>query len=294
MFRDRINFLGGIVILGSILLAWISPRIPILFPCFRRNSSFLVPRWNEEQYFTVKSKAIKIHEYGSARKFVKDEPMEARLLQFSVVVVGKLHNPTILNPDFLRIRNIVPEEWGWTLLEGNITTPALSIVRFAQGIVITVEHEKLQVVDVKCADPTQSKAAEIAARYVSILPHVRYSAVGINFQLAIPHDDPREYLRERFLKSGAWDSSEARPLDTLGLRFVYPAEGGRVVLSLDAGEADEEGGSESQRIPVIVVNANFHYDFSDYPCENEVIRILGQTEGNWQVFMSMLRDVVGI
>ncbi len=32
------------------------------------------------------------------------------LIQFSVVISGESHNPTILNPDFLASRNIVPSE----------------------------------------------------------------------------------------------------------------------------------------------------------------------------------------
>src|SRR2546428_392286 len=108
--------------------------------------------------------------------------METHLIQFSVVVVGEAHNPTILNPDFLAIREIVPKEWGWEVLSPAITTPPFAIVRYTNRVSITVEHGKLQVADLGVGDdPTGSKAAEIARRYVNTLPHVRYTAVGINF-----------------------------------------------------------------------------------------------------------------
>ena len=62
--------------------------------------------------------------------------MTARLFQFSGVVVGQAHNPTILNPDFLAAEGIVPKSWNWSVSE-TITTPPLAMVRYANGATIT-------------------------------------------------------------------------------------------------------------------------------------------------------------
>jgi hypothetical protein len=220
---------------------------------------------------------------------------ETRLLQFSVVLAGKVHNPSILNPDFLRLRSIVPDEWGWEVAEGGLTTPPLALVPYKQGTVITVEHEKLQVVDGATQQPSQSKAAEIAHRYVQTLPHVRYTAVGINFQAAIAIADPRGFLKERFLKPGSWDS-ERHVLQALGLRFVYPLSGGRMVASLDVGEVSAiatNTGEEPAR-PAVIVGANFHRDCSQYPADKEVIQHLSKASECWQEFLSLMRDILDV
>jgi hypothetical protein len=218
--------------------------------------------------------------------------MKRKLTQISFVVVGNDHNPTILNPDFLRIRGIVPEEWGWKV-DATITTPALGFVRYANGIVISVEHEKLQVVDVDSGSPAESKAAEIASRYVQMLPHVRYAAVGTNFSATVDGERPAEYLKDRFLKPGKWDSATHR-LEAVGLRFVYPLKDGRIVVSLDLGEAPQEQGGEA-RIDLLIVNANFHRDCSSsYPTHAEVLARLELVQEDWSTFNSLMRDVLDI
>ncbi len=35
-----------------------------------------------------------------------------QIAELSVVVIAKNHNPTVLNPDFLKLNNIVPEALG--------------------------------------------------------------------------------------------------------------------------------------------------------------------------------------
>ena len=62
--------------------------------------------------------------------------MIARLFQFSGVVVGQAHNPTILNPDFLAAEGIVPKSWNWSVSE-TITTPPLAMVRYSNGRCLT-------------------------------------------------------------------------------------------------------------------------------------------------------------
>jgi hypothetical protein len=221
------------------------------------------------------------------------EQVASRLVQFSVVVAGTVHNPSILNPDFLQLRAIVPESWKWELASGSITTPPFAIVRFKNGVAITVEHEKMQVVDDVCSSPLESKAAQIARQYVTTLPHVHFTAVGINFQTAIQFGDPTHYLKERFLKEGAWDTSE-RAAQAVGLRFVYPEQSGRVVLSVDTGEAAESAEAKSRRVPVVFVNANFHLDTPGYPSDQAVVHALDHVEERWKRFTELTGDIIGV
>lgn len=219
--------------------------------------------------------------------------MQTELIQFSIVVLGKVHNPTILNPDFLAIRQIVPKEWEWQVSKGSITTPPFSLVRYEQGVSIAAELDKLTVADGRSKDPGESKVPIIAKQYVAILPHVRYTAVGTNFQSAIHLDTPGPFLKERFLKPGDWDVPR-RPLEALGLRLVYPLPGGRLMLSLDIGEVQAEDGGEDQR-DVLLASANFHRDCATYPAaDHEVPRHIDLWLDDWASFKVLIRDVLGI
>ena len=212
-----------------------------------------------------------------------------RLVQFSVVVVGKAHNPTILNPDFLALQRIVPEDWK---VVQTITTPPLSMVRYENGISITVESEKLQLVDLGAGEnPVQSEASVIASHYVRTLPHVRYTAVGTNFQSVAETSSPEIALKNRFLKSGPWDS-DAHPVEAVGIRLVYPFSSGRLVLSFDAGEAKGEDAEAGEAKRVIITNANFHRECEGYPSDHQVLEHLGHVADDWSMYQTLLSDAL--
>lgn len=218
--------------------------------------------------------------------------MKTHLILFSVVVVGGDHNPTILNPDFLAIREIVPKEWEWEVADPAITTPPFAIVRYTNGTSITVERNKLQVADSSVGnDPMDSKVPEIARRYVNTLPHVRYTAVGINFHSIVEVPDPETFLKGRFLKLGPWDGP-AHPLAAVGLRLVYPISGGRIVFSLDAGEAEHTDEDRREKRPVIIADANFHRECATYPADKEVAAHVTQAGADWALCRSLLHDAL--
>lgn len=217
--------------------------------------------------------------------------MEIQLVQLSVVVVGRTHNPSILNPDFLAINEIVLREWQWEVAD-TITTPPLAMVRYKNGVTISVEHSKLQVADVgDNPEPSRSKAITIARQYVETLPHVRYSAVGINFQSITEQGDPGQFLKERFLKPGPWDSHEPR-LQGIGLRLIYPVVGGRLVLSLDAGEAEKPEDDGAKKKAVLIFNGNFHRDCQDYPAKDKVTSLLAYAEDDWNFYGRVLTNIL--
>ena len=221
--------------------------------------------------------------------------MKPRLIQFSLVVVGKAHNPTILNPDFLALRNIVPAGWAWKVAE-TITTPPVAIVRYDNGLAITVEPDKLQVTDPGITDenPTRSRAAEITGAYVSTLPHVRYTAVGINFQSVVEMESAEKYLKDRFLRPGPW-VSPGHPVSAAGFRLLYSLEGGgRLTLSLDAGQVErtDQEEEEKRKVHAVIANANFHRECQSCPSDEEVVDHLKNVPADWNMHRSLLSELL--
>jgi hypothetical protein len=216
--------------------------------------------------------------------------MDLTLFNFTTVILGEFHNPTILNPDFLSGQNIVPKGWGWEVAE-TITTPPLALVRYENGVSIRVEQHKLQLGDPNVEKgPGESKLAEIAAGYVTTLPHVRYTAVGTNFHGFIEMSDPAGYLTQHFLKDGSWNN-EQHPLHAVGFRLVYMLEGGcRSTLSIDFGEVKPEAAEEKK--PAILVTGNFHRECAEQPGPSDVEKHLKQVFNDWDTFQTLVRDTV--
>jgi hypothetical protein len=225
--------------------------------------------------------------------------LEGRPTQFSIVVSANAHNPTIVNPDFLRLQDIVPTDW--TPDGPLVSSPPFSAVQYSSGISIVVDPNRLQINDTSDElDPLRSPASSVADRYVQVLPHIPYNGVGINFQVAAESADPASFLKERFLKTGSWDTSE-QPLTAVGLRFVYALAGGRLTISLDVGEVGSEHGEDasstqavisadaSSTQTVISADANFHRDVSD---ADGVRSALGNIRSDWELFQRFLRSAL--
>ncbi len=197
-------------------------------------------------------------------------------LEFSIVVAGSACNPTVLNPDFLQRRDIVPEAWGWQLSQPAITTPPIAVAAYDSGVVIQVETSKVQIKHLAAGDLdiAASRVPAIAKRYISELPHVHYTAVGINFRHLVQVEDAEEYLQRRFLREGVWLDA-ARGLQALSLTLVYPLPDGRLNLALDGGTAAIATDGEMEQKPGIIAAANFHRDCAEYPSHDRIVELVG-------------------
>jgi hypothetical protein len=218
--------------------------------------------------------------------------MKISHLEFSVVVVASDHNPTILNPDFLERQGIVQAAWGWRVAGLPITTPPFATVSYDSGVSVSVETSRLQVLDPSAENgPPPSKAVEVARRYVEVLPHVRYSAVGTNFRSLVERAEAHAFLKGHFLKSGPWDN-EAHALKAVGLKLVYPLEGGQVTLALDAGTVTQRLEEERTEVSGVLIHGNYHRDCRGYPSQDQVIEHLGQADKDWTYYQDLLSDLL--
>lgn len=191
--------------------------------------------------------------------------MKLEILNTSVVVLAKHHNPTILHPSFLVSEGIVPRDW--EAVE-TVCTPVFAIVKYKNGIVFNVEENKFQVTDNKIKDDliVKSQVSDLACKYAEKLPHVHYSAVGVNFNAFIECADADSTVIRQFLKRNSADFNGGSP-QALGLRLVYKLPDARLLLSLDGGKVSV--GTEKERIGILV-NANYHMDLPDNSKENRI------------------------
>lgn len=183
--------------------------------------------------------------------------MNFTLDNFSIVVLAQAHNPSILNPDFLKNQKIVDPLYTPANV---ICTPPVAQVSYQEGITIMAEFEKLQFIDADTKRiPFESPIPGIALNYIKALPHVRYTAVGLNFvghYLCKDKATAVALIPSKFLKEGKW-SSFGDTAPSVGLKFTYLIGNVRCTINLDTTEA---GRPNEAPVPVIMVSSNYHVD----------------------------------
>lgn len=188
-------------------------------------------------------------------------PVKFVPISSAVVVVAKAHNPSILHPAFLKAQKIVSEQW--ELLGQSLSTPAISIVKYSNGISFVAENTRLVI-----REDSQSLThvvQELATKYVESLPHVHYTAVGINFDGFIECEAPDQWLRNRFLKDGPGNDEQLKPTD-LSLKFVYPIDNGILNLTCDSGIVRSKDGETL----CVLLAANYHIPVSEVSVNHAV------------------------
>jgi hypothetical protein len=122
-------------------------------------------------------------------------PLEAKSV--ALVVTAKVHNPSILNPDFLLRNGIVSEEWGTAT--DIVSIPSFSTLKYpARGIQLTCQEERLQFEKQLSADRNFADLTDCASRYVKVLPHVPYRALGINCDFKSAKPNVASWTKEHF------------------------------------------------------------------------------------------------
>ncbi len=184
--------------------------------------------------------------------------MNVVLTAISVVLVADSNNPAIINPDFLRTNNILVEDL--QVQEPPITTPVFSQVIYQGGISVKAEPNRVifeQVETGQSLQPANIVSPEMAKRYVEKVPHVPYSAIGINpTGIRYSIDGSKEDLSRTLIDSGAWTSFKDM-MPEIQLKTIYHYEKRKINLDIAEAKKLEQGGGE---VPVIAFRANIHRD----------------------------------
>ena len=210
--------------------------------------------------------------------------------ELSIVLVAKNHNPTILNPDFLKYNRIIPANW--ILREKPICIEPMARVVFENGIQITAELDKVIFLEPikNDKDINEINIPDIAVKYINTLPHVNYMAAGINPKGHLgftTEDEAQKFIMDIFINKKPWGHFDHRP-SNVGLKFSYKLE--RSVLTL-AIEASLFNISPGKPIPVVLFAANFHHIITG---DNQGTKLdnLSKIIKNWQEDVDIYREFI--
>jgi len=177
----------------------------------------------------------------------------------TIVIVAKNHNPTVLNPDFLKHNNIVPANW-------ELAGPAFCIdpiakVSFLSGVNIVAQSDRVSFTEGIAGKTMEAVSIpEIASQYVSTLKHVNYRAVGINPSgfVTVAEDEKatRDFIVKKFFPPSLLGCISPRP-ESGGVKLSSVSDGWKLTLSADEGVAQAPGKAPA---PVVLFEGNFHHD----------------------------------
>ena len=216
--------------------------------------------------------------------------MKLQTLSASVVVVAEEQDPTILHPAFLSSQGIVPAEW--QLAEKAVCMQVFAMAKYENGIVFALDPAHLQVIDSRPpADVRTSQVAQLASRYIEKLPHVHYSAAGINLDAFAPYSDPARLVLSRFLKRGPWNQGALRP-KAISLTFVYQIPGTTLRLTCDVGKIKPS--PEKEEEPAVLVKANYHKDLAEANRVSEAVEFIKTFPQRCEHFDQVASTVFGL
>ena len=124
-----------------------------------------------------------------------------------------------------------------------------------------------------------------------MLPHVRYTGVGVNFTSLLERPAPGEFLISRFLKPGDWNSETLQVKD-LGLKFSYDAPGAAFGLTCIVAKVSHPSFGEKHGI---IIEGNYHTDLSEgaTPVESAEKAILRYGE-RYAHFLESAKRIFGL
>ena len=211
------------------------------------------------------------------------------LAELSVVLVAEQNNPSILNPDFLARNGIVAQDLG--VHEGaTICTPMFSRVAFVNDVTVTAEPSRIVFSQTgrPLAQEDASQIPDIASRFLEILPHVPYRAIGINPRGIVPlAGDDTSTVANALEHGGRWTTYEDI-LPEITLTALYRYDSRTIQMSVSAHESTQDDGSKSKQLQF---QANFHHDIGEGVRQGQIDTILSALS-SWKAEMDVFRELV--
>lgn len=120
--------------------------------------------------------------------------MEQKFVNNSVVILGNLHNPSLISDNFL-LKSGILERIEDLNRQKLLITPAISQFVIKDYLYFIVESEKLKIVSTK----PSKEPFEFANKYCKALPHIKTKAIGINFVFKISYHELDNWFKKHHL-----------------------------------------------------------------------------------------------
>ncbi|NJO50647.1 MAG: hypothetical protein HC840_15730 [Leptolyngbyaceae cyanobacterium RM2_2_4] len=209
--------------------------------------------------------------------------------RFELVLVVEKHNPILLNPEFLKVKGIIP--YHWELAQPPTYTDGVALTVFQNGVYVAHRGNAIAFFeDIRAKSLDELEVPEVVYRYVEKLPQENYQAVGLNLEghtLLDSQDAAKSYLQEILSSGDRPHPSDANLVQAIA-NFIYKINRGVMTLTVRNTELQL---SETEQAPVLLFAANFHRDVSKVP-KAERVQELSEIIENWQDDVETYRNIV--
>jgi hypothetical protein len=209
--------------------------------------------------------------------------------ELAIAIAAKNFNPIILNPDFLKYGDLIPEDW--ELARSPVYTKDAVQLIFKNGVGIIAQPKRIVFVEaLNTKNFDEIEIPDIARKFIEKLPKLDYQAVGINPRGYVSYssnDEAYRYFHQTLLNSGEWQNFGKAPV-TASLQLAYSLENGQFNLTLNQGILKLP---EDKSVPVLLFSGNFNYEIASQ-VQSERLRDLNQLILNWQSNLETFREVI--
>lgn len=178
--------------------------------------------------------------------------------EIGISLVAKDLNPSVLNPDFLKYSDIIPDDW--EVARPPVYTNRLVQIVFKNGLNLIAQPNRIDFVEsILTGQKRDPKVHMIAQQYVQKLPKVNYQGVSINARAHtkfLNSSEAHRYLTTQLLTPGPWSDNEAGSVQAV-IQLGYPQERGQLNLSINQAELKR---SETESEAAILFSGNFNYE----------------------------------
>ncbi|MDD2353678.1 MAG: hypothetical protein PHX56_09040 [Atribacterota bacterium] len=101
--------------------------------------------------------------------------MEIKIYKSSIVILASSHNPSILSPEWINKNNVYDKK-----PDRFVNTNDFSFLDFKE-LSIVLDMNRLTISSKKHSEKTLELLSRIAGKYLELLPHNPYKALGLNF-----------------------------------------------------------------------------------------------------------------
>ncbi|MBM4329399.1 MAG: hypothetical protein FJ118_19820 [Deltaproteobacteria bacterium] len=209
--------------------------------------------------------------------------------QFVITLRAESHNPTILNPDFLKHEGIVPSDW--ELAEEPVCVRHFARVAYKNRVTVVAEFDNLIFSEeVWSREQEAWSIASIAARYIETLPHVDYRAVVNKFvgDLVVQKKLIDHFIRVQFIREGPWaifNDAKARAR----VAFQYKMKGGSFVLAVQEARRPVADGKP---LPVILFDGEFTRLTADRPAVGQAVSFINLWKPDLRAYISFVEEII--
>lgn len=212
------------------------------------------------------------------------------ITELIIVIAASGHNPSVVNPDFLKYSGIVPEEW--ELARQPVYTNQLVQIGYKNNLTVTSQANRIIFAEVlEDKEPSQIIAPGVARKYVETLPKIEYQAVGINPRGYLGFggntEAARQYYHQELLASRPWQEFGTQPLKA-SLNLYYTLETGPLYLNITEAQLRQP---EDNTEPVILFSGNFEHNLTKETQQEKLLELQQHLAG-WQTDLEAYTELI--